>query len=91
MWRNGRRCQPGGQAAAAGRAFAEYKREAELAFQSFAEQNAALKAENDQLQSGLGNIERLMDGVQEKYETSLQERENENVKTRTSTWRRSTA
>jgi hypothetical protein len=69
----------GGQANAAGRAFSEYKREAELALEALRERNAALETEIETLKSGLGNVERLMDGVQEKYETSLQERENEYV------------
>lgn len=67
----------GGQASAAGRAFAEYKREAELALQTLGEQNAEFKSQLEALRAEMSTVEAKLAGVQDNYTVSLAERENE--------------
>ncbi|OMC39213.1 hypothetical protein [Mycobacterium sp. IS-1264] len=67
----------GGQASAAGRAFAEYRREAELALESLAEQNTELKNQLETLRTDMATVETKMTGVEDNYTVSLQERESE--------------
>ncbi|QQG98911.1 hypothetical protein HBE99_20395 [Mycobacteroides chelonae] len=67
----------GGQASAAGRAFSEYKKEAEAALESLQEQNKELEGELVQLRSQMTTIETQMTTVEQRYGTSLEARDEE--------------
>lgn len=69
----------GGQANAAGRAFGEYKREAELAIENLQEKNTELETEVKKLRSQITDVETQVNSVSSAYNTSLGERENEYV------------
>jgi hypothetical protein len=68
---------PGGQAQAAGRAFSEYKKEAETALEALTDRNTDLEAALVQLKSQMTAVESQMTTVEERYGTSLAARDEE--------------
>ncbi|QEM46605.1 hypothetical protein [Mycolicibacterium grossiae] len=67
----------GGQAQAAGKAFREYKEEAETALEVLKEKNDELQAELVQLKSQMTTVEGQMGSVEDRYSTSLEARDAE--------------
>lgn len=67
----------GGQAQAAGRAFSEYKREAEAALEELEDRNKDLTAQIEQIKTQMTTVETQMQTVETRYETSLTARDEE--------------
>jgi hypothetical protein len=67
----------GGQAQAAGRAFSEYKKEAETALEALDDRNKELTDQIAQLTSQMTTIEVQMTTVEQRYGTSLEARDEE--------------
>lgn len=66
-----------GQANAAGRAFSEYKKEAEQALEALKTSNGELQSELTQLKSQMATVETTMTSVEDRYVTSLEARDAE--------------
>lgn len=67
----------GGQANAAGRAFSEYKKDAETALEVLHEKNGELKTELEQIRSQLAAAEAQIQNLVSRYTDSLEERDSE--------------
>ncbi|BCP31486.1 hypothetical protein [Mycobacterium intracellulare] len=67
----------GGQASAAGRAFSDYKREAEVALDTLEEKKQELSTEIQQLKSQLASLETQMSSVESRYTTAFEARDSD--------------
>lgn len=69
----------GGQASAAGRAFSEYKKEAETALENLRETNQGLTAEIEALKAQLTTVGTQIQTLEQRYTISLETREGQYV------------